>query len=231
MSLYRLSLPEKIRNEKILLIVDGHKSRGNFYAGKLLSMFNILFLILPGHTSHVLQAFDIGVASPLKSAFASFLEDYHLQIQDEITISNCSKLKITEVRKMMIECFTKALNKAASIENMRKSFEKAGMVPLNPDKPLSNDFTFDNANIYDDIKDSFLNSKCLNLNEESLKELFRNEYKREGTSEDLNLNINKIKDMAQQIHSAPVEKGKLLTSIPEIYIDHGVNIERIKLQN
>ena len=153
-TLYRLSLPESIRYKAILLVVDGHKSRGNYYAAKLLSMFGILLLILPGYMSHVLQAFDIGVASPLKTAFTKYIEDYHLQIEDEIIISNTSGLKINDVRNMIIECFTKALDEAASIGNIKSSFEKAGMVPVNPDKPLSNEFTFDNIGLYDDVGDS-----------------------------------------------------------------------------
>ena len=201
MTWYRLSLPEGIRNKTIILIVDGHKSRGNYYAAKLLSKFNILLLILPGHTSHVLQAFDVGVASPLKTAFAKFLQEYHLQIGDEITITNISNLKTDDLRNMMIECFTKALDEAASISNIQSSFKKTGIVPVNPSEPLSNEFTFDNAGIYTDIRDSFLNSKCLNNREESLKELFKYEFKHEGSKEELKLSIDRIKEMAWQSHS------------------------------
>lgn len=63
-SQYRLKLLLNIRNDPILLIVDGHPSRRNFLANYIFSSFNIDVLILPGHTSHILQPFDLTVASP-----------------------------------------------------------------------------------------------------------------------------------------------------------------------
>ena len=132
---------------------------------------------------------------------------------------------------MMIECFTKALDEAASISNIQSSFKKTGIVPVNPSEPLSNEFTFDNAGIYTDIRDSFLNNKCINDSEESLKELFKYEFKHEGSEEELKLSIDRIKEMARQSHSNALERGRLLTMFPEIYVDHGEIIERIKLEN
>jgi hypothetical protein len=63
---YRLNLPEEIRDDNILLILDGHKARINLDAAILLAYFNITVLVLPGHTTHVLQVFDISIASSLK---------------------------------------------------------------------------------------------------------------------------------------------------------------------
>lgn len=64
---YPLNLPLSIRNEPILLIVDGHPSRRNYLANYIFSCFNVDLLILSGHISHVLQPFDPVVAAPLKS--------------------------------------------------------------------------------------------------------------------------------------------------------------------
>ena len=60
--LYRLSLPKDIRDDRILLIVDGHSSRINLDALIILYLFDIDCLILPGHSSHVLQLFVLTVA-------------------------------------------------------------------------------------------------------------------------------------------------------------------------
>ena len=232
-SWYRFKLPKEIRNEAILLVVDGHKSRGNYYAAKLLSKFNILVLILPGHTSHVLQAFDVGVASPLKTAFSKFLEQFNIEMkEDEITIANKSKLKTGDVRDMILKCFTQAMEVALSNSNIESSFKKAGMVPLDPSKPLSNEFTFDNAGIYADIRETFLNNKCLNENEESLKALFQYEFKRQGEEEELKLKMKDIREMAQRFHTAPLEKGRLLTKFPDLYKDcKDNNIKIIPIEN
>lgn len=79
---YRLTLLTNIRNEFILLIVNGHPSRRNYLANYIkLSdrqiyfklVFHVLTLmsskILPGHTSHVLQPLDLVVPSPPKNQF------------------------------------------------------------------------------------------------------------------------------------------------------------------
>lgn len=86
LSHYHLTLPDELKNERFLLIVDGHKSRDNFFAALLLYLFNIDLLILP--SSHLLQPFDIAVALPLKAYFKDdlILEncDLYLQGQDSL---------------------------------------------------------------------------------------------------------------------------------------------------
>lgn len=73
-SLYKVSiviLPEKSRNENILLIINGNPSRYNYKAVLILYLFGIDLLLIPPHISHLLQVFDM--ASPLKSFFKEFL--------------------------------------------------------------------------------------------------------------------------------------------------------------
>ena len=60
MSNYRLRLSQKIRNNLALLIVDGHKGRENPLAIKLLKDNSINTFVLPLHTSHITQMFDMG---------------------------------------------------------------------------------------------------------------------------------------------------------------------------
>ena len=74
LSQYKMSLPKDLRSQRTLLIVDRHKTRINFFAVKILDFFGVDLLILPGHTSHLLQPFDVSVASPLKASFKSSLE-------------------------------------------------------------------------------------------------------------------------------------------------------------
>ena len=69
LSEYRTKLPVDVREEKGLLILDGHTSRENPLALCLLRKFRIDVMILPSHTTHVLQMFDVGLASPLKKKF------------------------------------------------------------------------------------------------------------------------------------------------------------------
>ena len=230
-TLYRLSLPEKIQHDTILLIVDGHKSRGNYYASKLLSLFKIHLLILPGHTSHILQPFDVGIGSPLKAAFIKFLLNFKLQGDEEIVFSNMANMKLNDIRDMMLDCFMKAFDEVTTRENIRSCFKKAGITPVNLDKPLSSDFIFGNKDIYKNVHETFLNNKCININEDALRALFEYDFKRSGSEEELDLSINKIKDMVQKMHVASLEKGRLLTKVPDLFDDQGEFIRRIHLES
>jgi hypothetical protein len=73
-SRYRMTLPESIRNDTILLIVDGHKSRLSYEASVIFDIFNIDLLILPAHSSHLLQPIDVAVTGPLKGEFRRILD-------------------------------------------------------------------------------------------------------------------------------------------------------------
>ena len=66
-SRYRLELPPDIRNQEMVLIVDCHVSRISSFAVEYLKLFNIILNILPPHTTHILQPFDVCVARSLKS--------------------------------------------------------------------------------------------------------------------------------------------------------------------
>jgi hypothetical protein len=60
---YRRDLRDAwMRESSILLIMDGHGFRGCPAALQLLKRFNIEVLILPSHSSHVLQMFYVGLA-------------------------------------------------------------------------------------------------------------------------------------------------------------------------
>ena len=54
----RLKWPKKIRNEKVLRIVDDHSTRSNPDTLKLLRGNDIELLVLPAHLTHLLQPFD-----------------------------------------------------------------------------------------------------------------------------------------------------------------------------
>lgn len=71
--IYRLMLPKNLRNETMLLIVDGRFSRLNYFVSGLLKVSNILMFVLPGHCSHLLQPLDVAVASPLKTSFNNMI--------------------------------------------------------------------------------------------------------------------------------------------------------------
>ena len=194
--------------------------------------FGIELLIFPGHTSHVLQPFDVGIGSILKCAFKRLLLNCKLKIEEEedIVMTNMSSVKTKEIRNIMIVCFKMALDEVCTTANLRQSFKDAGIVPISKEKPLSSQYTF-NSGIYDGIRNSFLNNKCINYDIDALKSLFQYEFKHSGTDEELGLTLSKIKEIASGFHSTPLSAGRLLTKFPDIIYEHDGIIERIKLES
>ena len=72
---FRAKLPSRIASLTGLLIMDGHTSRENPLALNLLRRKNFTVLILPAHCTHVLQLFDVGLASPMKKHFTQQLHE------------------------------------------------------------------------------------------------------------------------------------------------------------
>ena len=87
LSTYRLTLSEEIRSKTALLIMDGHVSRENPIALLLFKSQNVNILIMPSHTSHALQMFDVVLASPLKRTFAKQFRRLILEIDRSIAIA------------------------------------------------------------------------------------------------------------------------------------------------
>ena len=114
--LYRFNLPRNLKHEPFLLIVDGHISRKCFLAAYLLNLFNIDLLILPPHSSHIMQPFDVSIASPLKIEFVKQLQMKNITIDiNNISIEQIAKLTLTSIRETMIESFLTALRKVTII--------------------------------------------------------------------------------------------------------------------
>lgn len=135
-----------------------------------------------------------------------------------------------EARKMMLSCFKNALDEVTTTCNIQGSFHASGIVLVDKNVPLANQFVFDNNKLYDNGSTSFVNNKCLNINKESLKELFRYDFKREGSDAELQLTLQGVKKHVKDFHKKPLTSGRLLTQVPDLIIEHDGMIERIKLE-
>jgi hypothetical protein len=142
---YRRSLPLEIADQRFLLVLDGHSSRFTVEAIGFLAGQGVDVLILPPHCTHVLQAFDVCLASPFKTRLAQLCDDADLtltetavfQLSESLSASQC----LGEKRRLLFQAFLWAWNESASRRNIASAFEKVGMVPLNPQKPLENPAT------------------------------------------------------------------------------------------
>ena len=135
-SQFRKSLDESIRNEPAILILDGHKSRENPIALKLLQKNNISLFILPAHTSHISQILDVGIASPMKSFFT---DNFKKMLKDFDPESN----KSAQLRRFCIESAILAFDTKCNIKSCRKAAELTSTYPCNADILLKNRFVLE----------------------------------------------------------------------------------------
>jgi len=100
--------------------MDGHSSQitANVIAFCIENAIDLL--ILPPHTSHLLQPLDVGVFAPLKRALA--LETDATMRLDSPRIS----------RVQWTEMYVRAREKALSTSNILVGWRGAGLMPLSP---------------------------------------------------------------------------------------------------
>lgn len=107
-------------DNKILLILDNHKSHVSVECLNLAKDSGIVLLTFPPHTSHKLQPLDRGVFGPLKK--------YYNTSCGEWLLSNCGRpMTIYEVS----ECVGRAYPLAFSPQNIISGFRVAGVFPFN----------------------------------------------------------------------------------------------------
>ena len=174
LSNYRNDLNEEIKDQRALLILDGHKSRENAFALQLLSEANVDVLTIPAHTSHILQMFDVAIASPLKRIFSDKFND---------GIKNMKSGNLApQYRVLAITAFLTAWSSACTYNNCQAGATATGTYPCRVDVPLHSHFVSplnpryaDKARAHQEFVDKIININGRHINEENfLKEL--NEY-------------------------------------------------------
>ena len=76
LSCYRATFPgTMIGNQRVLFILDGHSSRISAFALLYLKQHYVDVLILPSHTTHILQPFDVVVAHSLKACIRKICQN------------------------------------------------------------------------------------------------------------------------------------------------------------
>lgn len=129
LSVYRRTLSAAIRNKRALLICDGHSSRECPIALLLLRNAGVDVLVLPGHTTHVTQMFDVVLAAPLKIEYAKLLSKL-LRING---INRGDKSQIAQKRKLAIYCFLTAWDRVCTMHHCAKAASVCGYHPFKAD--------------------------------------------------------------------------------------------------
>ena len=217
-SVYRQDLPEEIRDQEALLIIDGHSSRENPFAMQLLAEAKISVLVLPSHTSHLLQIFDVSLASPLKRMFSDLFNEGIRKLEGDHVAST--------LRKLVISSFLTAWKSVCTLKNCQSGASATGTFPCNVEIPLASRFVEklnpryqEKAQAHREYAEKMINinARVITDNEE-LSEL--NRKLQEKGSPDYCLIHEGIAytDAAKLISSLDTNNCKLLSKFPK-YID------------
>jgi hypothetical protein len=118
---------EKARRRWRLLILDGH---GSHITMKFIDYCNdnrILLMTYPPHSTHSLQPLDVGIFSPLSTAYSKQLEDF---LHKSMGLSHITK-------RDFFRLFWPAWEQALSSKNILSSWRTVGISPLNPEIVLA----------------------------------------------------------------------------------------------
>jgi DDE superfamily endonuclease len=86
---------------------------------------NIVTLCIPPHSSHILQLLNVNCFRPLKRAYSRQIE-------------NLVRNSINHITKLeFLPAFRAAHDASMTLSNIKKSFQNAKLVPLNPEAVLS----------------------------------------------------------------------------------------------
>ena len=99
-----------------LLIVDGHQSRISLYAAQLAIANKLDIVLMPSHTSHLVQPLYVGVFGPLKMLSSAAM-----------TKHSVSHLILPHDVPMIIN---DAYHRSFTRENIMSAFQKTGLSPL-----------------------------------------------------------------------------------------------------
>ena len=122
LSTYRMRLDPELRSRRALLILDGHLSRECPRALMFMSHHNIDVLILPSHTTHILQIFDVSLASPLKTKFTHFFKKL---INEDLDFPS----KAAKLRYAAIAAIISAWKSVCNFENCNNGAKETGTRP------------------------------------------------------------------------------------------------------
>jgi hypothetical protein len=150
-----------------LLILDGHGSHLTPQFDQICSENDIIPICMPAHSSHLLQPLDVGCFSPLKRAYGRLIEE-----KMRLGFNHIDKLDF-------LEAYPQARTAIFSSDNIKSGFSAAGLIPLNPDRVLSQlniqlkTPTPPGSRSTDSIPKTPYNLKQLKKQESTLKKLLR----------------------------------------------------------
>jgi hypothetical protein len=240
-SRYRITeLPESLQDQWIVLIIDGHVSRLDFESNLLFHSAKVCMIVLPGHTTHVLQPIDVGLTSPIKTNFKYKLADLTRGdiVLDEsghdMRLSPAMRKKMTadRLRYVLVSAFLHGVQSACTYVNIKSAWEKSGLSPICPARPLASGFVVPKQQNED--TDRLLAKSGIDRSEvhsvanvnhgilsdgDGLRALVRHQYRRDATLEDFTLTPDRLSELATR-HAVGARKENISLSHTHTMILH-----------
>ena len=222
LSEYRQDLQEEIKNNKALLIIDGHSSRENAYAMQLLSEANVHVLVIPAHTSHILQMFDVALASPLKRVFSDIFNEGLKTLRAGNMAANYRRLAITS--------FLTAWQSVCNFKNCQAGAKATGTHPCNRNIPISSRFVkelderyVDKARAHQRYVDNSININSKVLNSDDMMDTL-NRYLIANDTDEYCLLKERVPYETSMSNIAGIQQNgsKLLSAFPKYVNEEGI---------
>lgn len=134
-----------------ILFLDGHASRMSPFALRLFNKYNIIVVVFPAHTSHVLQPFDVSIAAPLKSSYIRNLLN-NLKFYTLYGQSQAMQARYARVRAC-IDAWS-----SITPTQCMKAFNSAGIYPFNEGAVAMDHLIHPNGNAIYEGRTSILSS-------------------------------------------------------------------------
>jgi hypothetical protein len=121
-----------LKSERVLLWSDGHQSRLQLPALTMLQDAKIDLVLIPPHTSHILQPLDCGIHNKFKVRLRQIFYDETARNNIEHSLSR------PEYRALILECATSALHSALEPMRVKRAWATTGLSPWKPHAVLDN---------------------------------------------------------------------------------------------
>ncbi len=220
LSLFRKTLEKSIRDKDALLILDGHKSRENPIALKLLKQNKVTVFILPAHTSHLTQIFDVGIASPMKGVFTQLFNDMIKNFQPELN-------QASQLRRFCVESAIVSYDIKCNIKSCKIAAELTSTYPCNYEKIMNNKFVSEltpQLKIIEEEKERRKRNEPVNINCKvitneaflnSLNDYILTSKKHKHLA--LNNNSGAYEDYIKEVQKNDKNDCRMLSFIPDFY--------------
>ena len=136
LSVYRRKLPQSIRFARALLVVDGHSSRECPLALEMLSKNLVDVLVLPAHSTHITQMFDVGLAATLKKNYAKNMK----KILSERELIGEEASRIAKLRYAAVASFITSWQSVCTYKMCSMAARVTGWFPFDENAAASSRF-------------------------------------------------------------------------------------------